>query len=232
MIEISEIVITEQDAISFELMKRIDYHSIEKYNLPISLMMENAGYHLARIAATYASKKQVILIGIGKGNNGGGGLVAARRLLAWGYQIYLDLPSDDLNHLAQQQLQRALAFGAKIDSQVIPDVFIDAYFGFSQRWPLPDIYLKRIKALNHLNPLILSLDVPSGLAESATFKSVYIKPDIIVSLAHPKTVLYRPELAKSNVFLVDIGIPKEAFKDFGLHKLVPFEKAGIFELIR
>ncbi len=232
MTDISKISISEQDAISFKLMKSIDYHSIEKYDLPISLMMENAGYHLAGITAAYASKKQIILMGIGKGNNGGGGLVAARRLQAWGYQIYLDLPSDDLNPLAQQQLQRALAFGVKINSQVTPDIFIDAYFGFSQRWPLPDIYLKRIKALNHLKPLIISLDVPSGLAESAASTAAYIKPDIVVSLAYPKTVLYRPELAKSKVFLVDIGIPKQAFKDFGLHKLVPFEKAGIFELER
>ena len=229
MNEIPKITRFEQDAISFELMKRIDYHSVEKYNLPISLMMENAGYHLARITAAHASKKQTILMGIGKGNNGGGGLVAARRLLAWGYQIYLDLPSDDLNFLAQQQLQRALAFGVKVDSQVRPDIFIDAYFGFSQRWPLPDIYLKRIKALNHLNSLIISLDVPSGLAESAMSED-YIKSDIIVSLAHPKKVLYRPQLSESKVFLVDIGIPKQAFIDFGLHRFVPFEQAGIFEL--
>ncbi len=81
-------------ALSLESFKKMDYLAVEKYDLPIELMMENAGLQLARLIALKATKNSKITIGVGNGNNGGGGLVAARRLAAWGYDVYLDLAVD------------------------------------------------------------------------------------------------------------------------------------------
>ena len=74
-------------SLSLAAFKEMDYLAVEKYNLPIELMMENAGLQLANIVANSASKSSFILIGAGNGNNGGGDLVAARRLAAWGYKV-------------------------------------------------------------------------------------------------------------------------------------------------
>jgi NAD(P)H-hydrate epimerase len=68
----------------------MDYYTLEKYDLSIELMIEYAGLQLARLIALKATKTSKITIGVGNGNNGGGGLVAARRLAAWGYDVYLD----------------------------------------------------------------------------------------------------------------------------------------------
>ena len=67
-------------SISIDQFKKMDELAIHKYGLSIELMMENAGLQLARLISQYATKQSTIHIGIGTGNNGGGGLVAARRL--------------------------------------------------------------------------------------------------------------------------------------------------------
>ena len=78
--------------------KEMDYTSINRYNIPIELMMENAGLNLARLSTYFAKPSDSILIGVGTGNNGGGGLVAARRLAGWGYKVYIHLPEKKLKH--------------------------------------------------------------------------------------------------------------------------------------
>ena len=119
-----EITIPYADALSFEQMKKLDYYTVEAYKLPIELMMENAGLHLARLTSTQAEAGSKVLIGIGTGNNGGGGLVAARRLKAWGYDVYLDIPDLNLKDLPKMQLERAMRFGVKQENISNPDVFI------------------------------------------------------------------------------------------------------------
>jgi len=224
-----EIYMESQPAISFKLMKQIDYHAIKNYDLPIELMMENAGYHLAKVCAATARKSNKILIGIGKGNNGGGGLVAARRLLAWGYQVYIDVLEDELSELTARQFNRAVAFGASVKYIENPDIIIDAYFGFSQRFPLPEVYIKRINQINATKIPIISLDVPTGLSENFQEEHPFIHADTVVSLAYPKKVLFHPDL-KARLLLANIGIPAAAFNDFGISYHFPFENNGILQL--
>lgn len=76
------------ETLSLETFKELDYLVVEQYHMPIELMMENAGLQLARLIALSATKKSIIVIGIGNGNNGGGGLVAVRRLAAWGFNVF------------------------------------------------------------------------------------------------------------------------------------------------
>jgi len=81
-----------QTFLTIDQFKVMDYKAINSYSLPIELMMENAGLHLARMITRHASPESLILVGVGTGNNGGGGLVAARRLSGWGYRVNLDIP--------------------------------------------------------------------------------------------------------------------------------------------
>ncbi len=224
-----EFAIHPQQAISFKLMKQIDYHAIKNYDLPIELMMENAGYHLAKLCAASVRQTDKILIGVGKGHNGGGGLVAARRLLAWGYRVYIDVLEEMLSDLTAQQFNRAVAFGAMVKTIDNPDLVVDAYFGFSQRLPLPEVYIKRIKQLNRSKAPIISLDVPTGLPENPEENHPFIQADTVVSLAYPKKVLFNRNL-NAKILLVDIGIPAVAFEDFGISYPFPFDADGILQL--
>ncbi len=224
-----KINIPKADALSFKQMKTLDYYSVDKYQLPIELMMENAGFHLASIIAAYSQKDAQILIGVGPGNNGGGGLVAARRLAAWGFSVFLDIPNQELATLPAKQLERAMLFGVSQNKISNPDIFVDAYLGFSQRFPLLEIYQESIKLANNLDTLRISLDVPTGLSENEGIMSEFMQANVIVSLAAPKKVLYRPEL-KSDIYLVDLGLPQIVYAEFKHSFNIPFHQSAIWQL--
>src|SRR3972149_2327383 len=102
--------------LTIEKFRDMDYLSVEKYKIPIELMMENTGLQLSRLVVHLLTKPGNILIGVGTGNNGGGGLVAARRLAGWGYNVFLNIPNEVLHDLPKLQLERALAFGVIIQT--------------------------------------------------------------------------------------------------------------------
>ena len=224
-----EITIPYSDALSFEQMKKLDYYTVDNYNLPIELMMENAGLNLARLTSAIIKTGNKILVGVGRGNNGSGGLVAARRLKAWGYDVFLNIPDKNLNELPQKQLERALSFGVKQENISNPDIFIDAYLGFSQRFPLQEVYAKAISEKNKLKCKKISLDVPTGLPENHDVVSEFIKSDYILTLASPKKVLYSDKL-NAEIYVADLGIPQKVYTEFNFNFNIPFKKNSIFKL--
>ena len=67
-------LITIDDTFSLDQMKELDNYTINNFQIPVELMMENAGYHLARLVTKKnEDKHKKTLIGVGNGNNGGGG---------------------------------------------------------------------------------------------------------------------------------------------------------------
>ncbi|PLX03073.1 MAG: NAD(P)H-hydrate epimerase [Marinilabiliales bacterium] len=206
----------------------MDYKAINDFNLPIELMMENAGLQLARLVSLRTDKTKKITIGIGKGNNGGGGLVAARRLLAWGYNVYLHIPDTNLNSLANLQFLRSKKFGTKITTKLDCDIFVDAYLGFSQRLPLPVSINESLQLINKTESLKISLDLPTGF-DLSTGTSEF-SPDIILTMAAMKTELI-PLLNNTQVFIADLGIPRKIYSEFGIKYPYQFSESGILEVV-
>lgn len=225
---ITETTIPIDEALELNDFKEMDYYTVKEYQLPIELMMENAGLQLARIISKSASKDTPIKIGIGNGNNGGGGLVAARRLLAWGYLVYLDVFTEIDKPLPLLQLKRALKFGAKLDEIKEVDIWVDAYLGFSQRLPLEQKLQERIEQANKSNAIQISLDIPTGYLGDTS--SIYFKADKIVTLAASKKTLYNLD-KKTEIWIADLGIPAEVYKKYN-SKPLPFHENGILKLIR
>ena len=200
-------------ALSLESFKKMDYLAVEKYDLSIELMMENAGLQLARLTASKAARDSKITIGVGNGNNGGGGLVAARRLAAWGFDVNLDLAVAITKNLPCAQLKRALLFGAKQGLPTRTDIWIDAYLGFSQRLPLSTVFLEKIALANASTTHRISLDIPIGISEDMT--QPMFKAHQVVTLAAPKKIL---EVLPSGteIFIADLGIPKAIYNEFDI----------------
>ena len=223
-----EVEIELEDALELDEFREMDYYAVNNYHLPIELMMENAGLHLANLAAHYAKKDQLIKIGIGNGNNGGGGLVAARRLAAWGYAVYLDIFTEITKKMVVTQLERALAFGAKLENLQHPDVWIDAYLGFSQHLPLNNSLLTKLEDANNSQAIKMSLDIPTGFLGSTDVP--FFKSDKILTLAAPKKILYSLD-ENVEIYIADLGIPKEVYVKFGM-EILPFHNNNIVKLLR
>ncbi|MEO9512189.1 MAG: NAD(P)H-hydrate epimerase [Flavobacteriaceae bacterium] len=213
-------------ALSLESFKKMDYYAVENYGLPIELMMENAGLQLARLAAMTANKNSKITIGVGNGNNGGGGLVAARRLAAWGYNVCLDLASEITKELPKAQLNRALKFGAKIEEHKNPDIWVDAYLGFSQRLPLSINFQEKVAKGNASKAYRISLDIPVGISEDR--KQPMFKAHQVLTLAAPKKIL-ESLYENIEVYIADIGIPKEIYEKFNI-EMPPFEEQQLLKI--
>lgn len=210
-------------SLSIDQFREMDSMAIQKYALPIELMMENAGLQLARLISTKVPGESEIVIGIGPGNNGGGGLVAARRLSGWGYQVYLDIPDSNLKALPGIQLKRALANGAEIFPPAKSYVFVDAYFGFSQKLPLPAPFQISIEKACQNPVLKISLDLPTGFNKKSGVS--LFDPDLILTMAAPKKELIKFGYGPS-LYIADIGIPKELYDHFGIRQ-PDFRQAGI-----
>ncbi len=221
-----EIKMKTDIALELEQFKEMDYYAVVNYNLPIELMMENAGLQLASFVAHYSELGKNIRIGIGNGNNGGGGLVAARRLSAWGYNVSLDLITNITKDLPSIQLQRALKFGASIYKNEDFDVWIDAYLGFSQRFPLPENLVANINESEKSSALKISLDIPTGYIGNSSVP--YFKSDKVLTLASPKRILNRL-VNSTEIYVADLGIPKEVYSKFGV-EILPFHTSPIIKL--
>src|SRR5712692_2530937 len=75
-------------------MREIDRITSERFGVPSLTLMENAGTVVAEfVLAQYPSAKSVGVI-CGKGNNGGDGLVAARKLHDAGREVRVVLLAD------------------------------------------------------------------------------------------------------------------------------------------
>jgi hydroxyethylthiazole kinase-like uncharacterized protein yjeF len=221
-----EIIFHKEKALELSDFRDMDYFAINNFNISIELMMENAGLHLAGLISKFASKNQSIRIGIGNGNNGGGGLVAARRLAAWGYSIHIDLFTEITKELPLVQLDRALKFGVKKTVLRNPDFWIDAYLGFSQRLPLSESLSKTLEKANNSKAVKISLDIPTGFIGNE--HTPYFKAAKILTLAAPKKILFN--LKNTELYVADLGIPLQVYEIFETDFL-PFNKGSIIKII-
>jgi len=94
-------------------MIEVDRLMVDEYGITLQQMMENAGRSLAGLArrllgGSAAGRKVAVMVG--KGNNGGGGLVAARHLANAGadIQVMIATPPDELGTVPERQ-RRILA---------------------------------------------------------------------------------------------------------------------------
>ena len=91
-------------------MAEFDRSAIEEFGIDELVLMENAGLAVANVArrllgGDVTGKRVGVLVG--KGNNGGDGLVAAMQLQNWGAQVRPVLAGerDDLKALPAKQLE-------------------------------------------------------------------------------------------------------------------------------
>src|ERR1017187_1056838 len=67
-------------------VRAFDHFAIEQLGIPAAVLMENAGRGAAQILQSLGIGGLVVLC-CGKGNNGGDGLVMARHLANWGFDL-------------------------------------------------------------------------------------------------------------------------------------------------
>jgi NAD(P)H-hydrate epimerase len=223
-------------AITVEQMRMVDYLMENKYGINLYQMMENAGRSLAILSTKYfydgTVKNKKIAVLAGKGGNGGGALVAARRLKNWGadVHVFLSNPENELISVTKVQLEIikksgisiAHAEGLKDDDRY--DIILDGIYGYSLQGPPDQVAARMIDWAVIQQSTILSLDTPSGI-ELATGKihSHSIKADATLTIALPKKALLTKECAPytGELYIADISVPFELYNELHLEYPIP-----------
>ena len=227
-------------------MREVDRLMIDEYGITLLQMMENAGRNLGELAKKMLGgsvKGKKILVASGKGNNGGGGLAAARHLSNWGGEVIVFIPDDSLGEAPNHQLKtlRKLpvsvfegAEGIKKIPITKSDLIIDSLIGYGLTGTPRGFSKTAIKNINALGGSVLSLDVPSGL-DASTGKVYHpcIKADATLTLALPKVGLLNNEaknMVVGDLYIADISVPPELYAQMGISIPQIFYKKTIIKV--
>jgi ADP-dependent NAD(P)H-hydrate dehydratase / NAD(P)H-hydrate epimerase len=210
-------------SISAAEMQTLDRRATEEFGVPSILLMENAGRGVAEYIIHHFQEKRVAIV-VGKGKNGGDGLVIARLLHNYGYLVNIILlvePSNFkgdvlLNYEIVLQKGVPLEKGYKSPKKIPTylaeaNLIVDAILGIGIRDQVDEIFASTITAMNQSGRPILSVDIPSGLdADSGEIHGVAIKANVTATMGIPKHGLYK-EAGKElsgEIVVIDIGLPK------------------------
>ncbi len=206
-------------------MREIDRVTSERYGVPSLTLMENAGTAVAEfVASQYASAKRIAVI-CGKGNNGGDGFVAARKLHAAGREVqvlllaepselrgdagemFTKLPVRPMLVRSSEEL-KAEAARAAFEA----DVLIDAILGTGFHPPVGGLYAEAVEALNASRPPVVAVDIPSGADADVMGEQVgaVARADAIVTFTAPRPAHVFGLLTEGPILVSPIGSPEEA----------------------
>lgn len=218
--------------LSADEMREVDRAMIEDYHIELVQMMENAGRSLAELARERFlqgdPRDKMALVLCGRGNNGGGGLAAARHLHNWGarIEVFTTYPVDQFRGIPAHQLdilrrmQVSISAGSSPTHLPPADLIIDALIGYSLSGVPHGAAAKLIKAANQHSAPVLSLDIPSGVDSSTgEIHTPSIRADATLTLALPKQGL--KAAAETGVlgelYLADISVPPELYASKALN---------------
>lgn len=214
-------------------MLLVDRLMTETFGISLGQMMESAGAALAALALGLRRRPGdagPIVVLAGPGGNGGGGLVAARRLAAWGRETRVILATDRLDETTEIQRKILDRMGVPVTALTADEervegdlarasLLVDALLGYGLRGAPRDSMARLIRLIRQAKVRTLSLDLPSGLDPSTGAAS---NPTVLatatLTLALPKAGLLRPsaKVYVGRLYLADIGIPVHAYARMGL----------------
>ncbi|MGH8246050.1 MAG: NAD(P)H-hydrate epimerase, partial [Gammaproteobacteria bacterium] len=212
-------------------MREIDRLTTEKYGISALTLMENAGSAVADFVLQQYPQAQRIGVICGKGNNGGDGFVAARKLHEAGKAVKVLLLGDpsELKGDAAEMYKRlpVKAVIARNEGELKADevsavfnaeLMLDAILGTGFKPPVSGVHAAAIEMLwdsVHEGRPVVAVDIPSGgdadsqaLVLSAT--DVRAPADAAVTFTAPKPIhIFNWSLGYGLVVVAGIGSPEE-----------------------
>ncbi len=181
---------------------------------PGMTLMEAAGRAVAEAAARVVPAGPVLVVA-GPGNNGGDGIIAARRLAAAGREVTVMLLGDPARLRGDAAIARERWSGPILPAALpLPPaaLIVDGLFGAGlDRAPVGEA-ADLIEAMNAAGAPILAIDLPSGLhADTGQPPGAVVRATATVTFFRrkPGHLLMPGRALCGPVTLADIGIPNE-----------------------
>jgi ADP-dependent NAD(P)H-hydrate dehydratase / NAD(P)H-hydrate epimerase len=211
--------------VSAQEMRAIDRATSERFGVPSFTLMENAGTAVAEYILSRYPAASRISVFCGKGNNGGDGFVAARRLHERGKKaevILLTDPSElhgDAAIMFGKLPFKAIAVhsGEELKNSLLlkaleADLYVDAILGTGFKPPVSGLYAEAIDLINERRVPVVAVDIPSG-ADADAMKpdqGSRVRADAIVTFTVPRPAHVFAQLTNGPTVVAPIGSPDEA----------------------
>jgi NAD(P)H-hydrate epimerase len=216
--------------VSAEEMRAIDRATSERFGVPSLALMEDAGAAVAEYVIAHHGAAERIVVFCGKGNNGGDGFVAARRLHEQKkkVQVILLANPDDLRGdaavifgeltapaIAVRSTEELKSERLRIAMQ--GDVYVDAILGTGFKPPVSGLYAGAIAIMNasRFPPgqvPVIAVDIPSGADADAMHAQAgtIARADAVVTFTAPRPAHVFGALTTGPTVVAEIGSPEEA----------------------
>jgi ADP-dependent NAD(P)H-hydrate dehydratase / NAD(P)H-hydrate epimerase len=211
--------------VSADEMRAIDRATSERFGIPALTLMENAGAAVADYVLSHRAAARRIVVFCGKGNNGGDGLVAARRLHQQGKKVQVILLADP----ADLRGDAAIMFGrlpspaiavhssdelksGRVRLSLQADLYLDAVLGTGFKPPVSGLYADAIAIMNASQVPVIAVDIPSGADADAMGPQAgtIARADAVVTFTRPRPAHVFSLLTAGSIFVAEIGSPEEA----------------------
>ena len=206
-------------------MRAIDRATSERFGVSSLTLMENAGTAVADyVLSNHATARQVVVF-CGKGNNGGDGFVAARRLHEKGKTVQVVLLSDP----AELRGDAVVMFGKlavaaiavrsteelkseRVRPALDADLYVDAILGTGFKPPVSGLYAAAIAIMNGRQTPVVAVDIPSGADADAMGHQTgtIARADAVVTFTAPRPAHVFSRLTTGPTCVAEIGSPEEA----------------------
>ncbi len=186
-------------AVTADEMRRMEQGAVEA-GVSLDELMENAGQAVAHEVVAHLGEtlgKRVVVL-VGPGNNGGDGLVAARRLseLGVGVQAFVVAGSGD----PAGKRSAAEAAGVRVElakdeagidalrsATESADAVIDAVLGTGASRPIDETLGRALAAVQQAGIPVVAVDLPTGMnADTGQFDPNGLRADVTLALGYPK----------------------------------------------
>jgi ADP-dependent NAD(P)H-hydrate dehydratase / NAD(P)H-hydrate epimerase len=224
-------------------MRAIDRVTSERFGVPSLTLMEKAGSAVARFILSDYSQAERIAIICGKGNNGGDGLVVARKLTEAGRVVRVLLlcaPEElrgDAAAMFQQLTVRPLVVSEPSGLDLVEanevfaaDLIVDAVLGTGFRPPVSPMYAAAIRKMNASAAPVVAVDIPSGANADAIEpqSGTIARADAIATFTALRPAHVFSELTSGPTVIAPIGSPPEAItSNLRLHLSTPADFAPL-----
>ena len=228
---------------STDEMRELDRTAIEKYGIIEDLLMENAGLAVCAAIREHIDEREGGALGFGSGgvrgrkfvifcgigNNGGDGLVAARKLHSDGGLVKIFILGDVAKYrggakrnleiverlpIPIVRIESTGALDAVRTDAFHCDVVIDAIFGTGLVRNVEGLYHDAIELINRSRRrrFVVSIDIPSGVnGDTGQVMGIAVRADLTVAFGLPKlgNLLYPGYDLCGRLYVTHISFPPE-----------------------
>ncbi len=212
-----------------EEMRALDSRAMREFSIPEEILMENAGMAVTSvIGKEMGIKGRSFVVVCGPGNNGGDGLVVARKLHSLGGDVRVFLMSDPGRYKGSSRVNYDIIRSFPLDVVALEsagalksalyscDAVVDAMLGTGLGRDVTGLYADVIELINASGKTVFSVDIPSGISgDTGAVMGVAVRASFTVTFGLPKlgNILYPGFEHCGKLYVSHISFPEALTKD-------------------